>query len=168
MHCLLFTNLYFFFLFLNFFRVGYLHTLMLSYESVTVAISVHVNQCIYGRWYSRSRKFWECDWYDLRNTSSFHVSLLTWYREYLNTLLVLLSWKKTLRYRINKNITPTSITYCLWRQALINFGESHVFEIQICNSCISLLSDSCRLTISILVDVQTVWSISGVTEQWGQ
>ena len=67
----------------------------------------HVNQCICGRCDSWSRKFWEFDrpiiskdWYHLQNTSLFHVSLLTWYREYLNTLLVLLSWKKTRMYRI--------------------------------------------------------------------
>ena len=61
---------------------------------------LHVNQCICWRWYKISRILWDCERHYLRNTPLCHVSLLTWYREYLN-ILVLLSWKKTRRYRIS-------------------------------------------------------------------
>ena len=89
---------------------------------------VHVNQCIYGRCDSWSRKFWEFDRpiiikdrYHLRNTSLFHVSLLTWYREYLNTLLVLLSLKKTRRYRIISMIN----THWTHRHMMLSMINTH-------------------------------------------
>jgi len=87
---------------------------------------VHVNQCIYGWCDSWSRKFWEFKWYDLQNTSLFHVSLLTWYREYLNTLLVLLSLKKTRRYRINRySHLGQGCSHGRYRYSHLGQGYSH-------------------------------------------
>ena len=73
-----------------------------------------------------SRKFWEFEWYDLQNMSLFHVSLKTWYREYLNTLLVLLSLKKTCRYRII-SICNTSHTECNPRWKYIKEKNARYF-----------------------------------------